>query len=215
MFDGPQRRDNITDAALARYRELYGTDITADDVFYAVYGLLHSTDYRDAFAADLKKMLPRIPELTDPADFRAFATAGRELSDLHIGYENVDLYPVTLSSPMPAGLHVTKMRYGGKAGSWDRTVIHVAPGLTISGIPEEAHDYKLGSRSALDWILERYQVKMDKASGIVNDPNDWGVEHGHPAYIVELIQRIVTISVETMRAVRSLPPLRYKTPTAE
>lgn len=215
MFEGPQRRDNITDTALARYRELYGADVTADDVFFAVYGLLHSEDYRREFDADLKKMLPRVPELTDPADFRTFVDAGRALSELHVGYETAPLYQVELSGPVRAGLRVTKMRYGGKAGSWDRTVIRVAPGLTISGIPEEAHEYKLGSRSALDWILERYQVKTDKASGIVNDPNDWGAEHGNPAYIVELIQRIVTVSVETVRTVRSLPPLRYKSPAAE
>jgi len=210
MFDGPQRRDNITDTALARYRELYGQEVTADDVFFAVYGLLHSEDYRREFDADLKKMLPRIPELTDPADFRAFTTAGRALSELHIGYESADSYPVELSGPIPVDLRVTKMRYGGKAGNWDRTVIHVAPGVTISGVPAAAHEYKLGSRSALDWILERYQVKTDKASGIVNDPNDWGVEHGNFAYVVELIQRIVTVSIETVRIVQSLPALRYQ-----
>lgn len=209
MFDGPQRLDNITDTALARYKELYGQEITTDDVFFAVYGLLHSEDYRREFDADLKKMLPRIPELTDPADFRAFAIAGRALFDLHIGYESADLYPLELSGPFSADLCVTKMRYGGKAGTWDRTVIHVAPGVTISGIPAAAHEYKLGSRSALDWVLDRYQVKTDKASGIVNDPNDWGVEHGNPAYVVELIQRIVTVSVETVRIVQSLPALRY------
>jgi predicted helicase len=209
MFDGPQRRDNITALALARYREMYGSEVTADDVFFAVYGLLHSADYRREFDADLKKMLPRIPELTDPADFRSFADAGRKLSELHIGYESAPLYPLTFSGPVPADLRVTKMKYGGKAGNWDLTVIHVAPGVTISGIPAEAHEYKLGSRSALDWILERYQVKTDKASGIVNDPNDWGAEHGNPAYIVELIQRIVTVSVETVRIVQSLPALRY------
>ena len=210
MFDGPQRRDNITDTALARYRELYGADVTADDVFFAVYGLLHSEDYRREFDADLRKMLPRIPELADPADFRTFTAAGRALSDLHIGYESADLYPVELSGPIRDDLRVTKMRYGGKAANWDRTVIHVAPGVTISGIPAAAHEYKLGSRSALDWILERYQVKTDKASGIVNDSNDWGAEHGNPAYIVELIRRIVTVSVETVRIVQSLPALRYR-----
>jgi len=210
MFDGRQRRDNLTDTALSRYRELYGVGVTADDVFFAVYGLLHSEEYRRAFVADLKKMLPRIPELTDPEDFRAFSNAGRALSELHLGYENADLYPVNLSGTVPADLHVTKMRYGGKAGNWDRTVIHVAPGLTISGIPAETHEYRLGSRSALDWILERYQVKTDKASGIVNDPNDWGIERGNPEYIVELIQRIVTLSVETVRIVQALPPLRYR-----
>jgi predicted helicase len=210
MFHGPQRRDNISDMALARYRELYGAGVTADDVFFAVYGLLHSEDYRREFDADLKKMLPRIPELAHPADFRKFADAGRALSELHIGYEAAPLYPLTFSGPVPAALRVTKMKYGGKPGSLDRTQITVAPGLTITGIPAEAHDYRLGSRSALDWILERYQVKTDKASGIVNDPNDWGTEHGNPAYIVELIQRIVTVSVETVRIVGALPALKYR-----
>jgi len=210
MFDGPQRRDNITDTALARYQKLYGAGVTADDVFFAVYGLLHSEDYRREFDADLKKMLPRIPELTDPADFRTFADAGRALSELHIGYEAAPLYPLTFSGPVPADHKVTKMKYGGKPGNLDRTQITVAPGLTITGIPAEAHDYKLGSRSALDWILERYQVKTDKASGIVNDPNDWGAEHGNSAYIVELIQRIVTVSVETVRIVAALPALDYR-----
>ena len=211
IFEGPERRDNITETALARYRELYGADVTADDVFFAVYALLHSEDYRREFNADLKKMLPRIPDLTAPADFHSFAEAGRELSELHIGYESAPLYPLTFSGPVPAELRVTKMKYGGKPGKLDRTQITVAPGLTITGIPAEAHEYKIGSRSALDWILERYQVKTDKASGIVNDPNDWGAEHGNPAYIVELIQRVATVSVETVRIVSRLPALNYRT----
>ncbi|KQR34237.1 DEAD/DEAH box helicase [Curtobacterium sp. Leaf154] len=210
LFDGPQRRDNVTDTALVRYRELYGADVTADDVFFAVYGLMHSAEYRHNFVADLKKMLPRIPELRYPADFRSFADAGRALSELHIGYESAPLYALTFSGPVPPELRVTKMKYGGKPGNLDRTQITVAPGLTITGIPTEAHDYKLGSRSALDWIIERYQVKTDKASGIVNDPNDWGVEHDNPAYIVELIQRITTVSVETVRIVAALPALDYR-----
>jgi predicted helicase len=210
MFDSPQRRDNITDTALARYRQLYGQDITADDVFFAVYGLLHSQDYRREFEADLKKMLPRIPELNKSEDFRAFAQAGRALADLHLGYESVRLYPLEFSAPVPANLRMAKMKYGGKPGNLDRSRITFAPGLTISGIPEEAHQYKLGSRSALDWVIERYQVKTDKASGIVNDPNDWGAEHENPAYIVELIQRVTTVSVETVRIVSALPALNYR-----
>jgi predicted helicase len=204
-FDGPSRTDNITEVALSRYQQLYGQAVTADDVFFAVYGLLHSEPYRTEFAADLKKMLPRIPELADPADFFAFATAGRALSDVHLGYEQASLFPVQLSGPIPADLRVEKMRYGGKPGNLDRTTIRVTKTLTITGIPEEAHEYRLGSRSALDWILERYQVKTDKASGIVNDPNDWGVEHDDPTYIVRLIQRIVTVSIETVKIVQALP----------
>ncbi|NQW87665.1 DEAD/DEAH box helicase [Frigoribacterium sp. VKM Ac-2860] len=213
MFDSPQRRDNITDEALTRFRQLYGAEVTADQVFFAVYGLLHSEQYRTEFAADLRKMLPRIPELTDPADFRTFAAAGRELTELHIGYETAELFPVELSGPVPTDLRIDKMRYGGKPGKLDRTTIRVTDTLTITGIPVEVHEYKLGSRSALDWVLERYQVKTDKASGIVNDPNDWGTEHDDPSYILELVQRLITVSLETVRVVKALPALNYRRPT--
>ncbi|KIU03346.1 type ISP restriction/modification enzyme [Frigoribacterium sp. MEB024] len=213
LFDSPQRHDNITASALRRYRQVYGADVTADDVFFAVYGLLHSEDYRRDFAADLKKMLPRIPELKDVADFHAFTAAGRDLSKLHLGYESAELFPVGLSRPVPADLSIDKMRYGGKPGNLDRTSIRVTSTLTITGIPEEAHEYRLGSRSALDWILERYQVKTDKASGIVNDPNDWGTEHDDPNYILELVQRMITVSLETMRIVKNLPALNYRLAT--
>ncbi|WP_240148228.1 type ISP restriction/modification enzyme [Diaminobutyricibacter tongyongensis] len=208
--DDPTRTDNISGTALGRYRELYGQSVTPDDVFFAVYGLLHSEQYRNEFGADLKKMLPRIPELADPADFFVFAAAGRALSELHLGYETAALYPVDFSSPVPADLRVEKMRYGGKPGNLDRTTIRVTNSLTITGIPEEAHEYKIGSRSALDWVLERYQVKTDKPSGIVNDPNDWGAEHSNPVYIVELVQRIITVSIETVRIVKALPPMQYR-----
>jgi predicted helicase len=99
------------------------------------------------------------------------------------------------------------MKYGGKAGSRDKTRIIYNAHLTLDGIPAEAHEYMLGSRSALDWILERYQVKTDKASGIVNDPNDWSREHQQPRYIIDLIGRIVTVSLETNRIIENLPGL--------
>lgn len=212
--DGPTRVDNISDPALARYRKLYGAEVTADDVFFFTYGLLHSPDYRLEFAADLKKMLPRIPELEDGADFWAFATAGRELSALHIGYEHVVPYPVTISGDDGGPVVVTskKMRFGGKAGTWDRSTIKVTDAITITGVPEQAHDYMLGSRSAIEWIFERYVVKTDKASGIVNDPNLWGVEHGNQRYILDLLLRIITVSVETVKIVNGLPALKYVVP---
>lgn len=99
------------------------------------------------------------------------------------------------------------MRYAGKAGAWDKTQIVYNSHISLDGIPEDAQRYMLGARSALDWILERYQVKTDKASGIVNDPNDWSREHGQPRYIIDLIGRIVTVSLETNRIVDSLPGL--------
>lgn len=206
--DGAIRQDNITPETIARYRRLYGQQATADDVFFFVYGLLHSPDYRSEFAGDLKKVLPRIPELADPADFWAFTSAGRRLSELHLGYESVEPYPVTVTGDVPHDLHVTKMRFGGKPGAWDKTTVRVTDTITVTGIPEEAQEYKLGSRSAIEWVLERYQVTTHKASLIKNDPNDWGREHGQPHYILDLLKRVITVSVETVAIVKALPPLR-------
>jgi len=199
---GYTRLDNITDAILADYRATYGAAVTKDDIFYYVYALLHSPAYRTAFAADLKKMLPRIPKV---ADFPAFAEAGRELAALHIGYETVTPYPLTettTGNPTErARYRVQKMTFGrGK----NRSTVIYNTHLTLTGIPEDAYRYMLGSRSAIEWILDRYQVRTHKDSGIRNDPNDWSED---PRYIVDLLKRIVTVSVETMTIVDALPDL--------
>ncbi|KQV08491.1 hypothetical protein ASC63_10170 [Leifsonia sp. Root112D2] len=223
LFDDVEpytRIDNVTDEILAEYRTLYGSQTSKDDVFYFVYGLLHSPDYRTTYAADLKKMLPRIPKLAEASDFWAFAEAGRELAELHLGYESVEPYPLEMavsrrpraasSTSGEVDYRVEKMRFAGKAGAWDKSTIRYNDEITLSGIPDEAHEYLLGSRSAIEWILERYQVKVDKASGIRNDPNDWGAEHGDPQYILKLLKSIVTVSVETVRIVKRLPALRIR-----
>jgi predicted helicase len=211
---GPARLDNITDTGLTEYREAYGAAVTKDDLYFYAYGLLHSPEYRERFAADLKKLLPRIPQVSGADRFRAFAEAGKELSDLHIGYEGLEPYPL---SEVAAGLTVeqddyaryavTKMKYAGKAGAWDKTRIIYNEHITLEGIPEDAQDYVLGSRSAIDWIIERYQIKTDKNSGIVNDPNAWSREHEQPRYIIDLIGRIVALSLQTNRIVDALPEL--------
>ncbi len=140
-------------------------------------------------------------------DFWAFANAGRELAELHLGYEEAELYPL---GGVPEGdEHLRderKMAYGGKRGV-DKTTLHYNEHITLTGIPERAHDYKLGSRSAIDWVVDRYYVRVDKASGIVNDANAWGEEHGNPRYILELVQRLVTVSLRTVDIVEALPPL--------
>jgi predicted helicase len=213
LFDDDEpfmRVDNVTDEVLIEYGKLYGGDVTKDDIFFFVYGLLHSPDYRTTYAADLKKMLPRIPKLMRPTDFAAFAAAGRQLSDLHLRYESVEPYPLEVSTTSTGDqpdLRVSKMTFAGKAGAWDKTTIRYNDQITLRGIPDEAHEYMLGSRSAIEWILERYRVKTDKDSGIVNDPNDWGIEHGDPEYILNLLKRIVTVSSETVAIVKALPPL--------
>ncbi|NVM98522.1 type ISP restriction/modification enzyme [Arthrobacter sp. SDTb3-6] len=217
----PERVDNVTDATLANYRAAYGTSVSKDDIFFYVYGLLHSPEYRSEFVADLKKMLPRIPKVPGAEKFMAFSQAGRELSALHIGYDQQEPYPLTEveTAVVPAEdeyakYAVKKMKYGGKAGAWDKTRIVYNSHITLEGVPVEAQRYMLGARSGLDWILERYQVKTDKASGIVNDPNDWCREHGQPRYIIDLIGRIVAVSLETNRIVDSLPTLDLEGVTA-
>lgn len=213
LFDEPEKQDNITDWALAEYQKAYGPQTSKDDIFYYVYGLLHSPEYRERYAADLKKQLPRIPQVKGKDAFVAFVAAGRALADLHIGYEELEPYPL-VETVLPGAsddayerFAVSKMKYAGKAGAWDKSRIVYNKFIDLEGIPLEAQEYMLGSRSGVDWILERYQVKTDKASGIVNDPNDWSREHEQPRYIIDLIGRVVALSVETNRIVGSLPSL--------
>ena len=206
---GYRRVDNITDEILAVYREKFGPQVSKDDIFHYVYGVLHSQQYREVFAADLKRMLPRIPLAASSADFQAFVDAGRALADLHVNYETVDPYPLHESThPLDVDewelYRVTKMRWEDKT---TRKAIIYNGYLTLSDIPAAVHEYRLGSRSGLEWLIDRYQVKTDKASGIVNDPNDWCREHDDPRYIVDLVKRITRVSVETMDIVRSLPEL--------
>ncbi|MFE0361683.1 DEAD/DEAH box helicase [Streptomyces griseoaurantiacus] len=208
--DGYERLDNISDAVLADYRKVYAdAAITKDDIFYYTYGLLHSTEYRERFAADLKKSLPRIPTVRD---FHGFANAGRELADLHINYERAKPYKGIVetvtgdaSAAPPNELYrVAKMKIPKIKGQADRSTIVYNTRVKLTNIPEEAYRYQLGARSAIEWIIDRYQVKVDKASEIVNDPNDWSDD---PRYIIDLLKRIVTVSLETMRIVDSLPSL--------
>jgi predicted helicase len=203
--DGYIRHDAITDWSLKAFREQYkDTHITKEDIFWYVYGILHSPEYCTHFANDLKKMLPRIPYAPD---FWVFSKAGCELSRWHLNYENVEPWPLT------EALHgtiedyrVVKMRFGkNEYGKADKTVIRYNDYLSLTGIPLEAYEYVVNGRPAIEWIMDRYEVTTDKASGIVNDPNKWADEHGEPRYIVDLIKRVVKVSVETVRIVKGLP----------
>ena len=211
--DNIRRIDNISPTALADYCARFGLDVTADHVFAYVYAVLHSQDYRERYATDLAKLLPRIPNVANARLFHAFAEAGQQLLDLHLGYESVQPYDLFEERQFganpndPATYHVTKMRFAGTRKNPDRSTLIYNDHITLRGIPEEAHDYIIGPRSALAWVMDRYQIKVDKASGIVNDPNDWATEHGNPRYILDLVKRIVTVSLETLRIVRNLPPL--------
>ncbi|AVA12460.1 type ISP restriction/modification enzyme [Sphingopyxis sp. MG] len=212
------QRDGITDYGLQHFQAAYpNATITKDDIFYYVYGLLHSEEYRERFADNLSKQLPRIPAVKQEADFWAFVEAGRKLGDLHVNYENVEPYAVTykegdlrlanVADPV-AFYRVEQMKFAGKRPNLDKTTVIYNSNITMTNIPLEAYDYVVNGKSALDWVMERQCVKKDKASGIVNDANDYANETMHnPAYPLELFQRVITVSLETMKIVRSLPKL--------
>lgn len=210
------RRDAITKEGLAHFQAAYpGEKIGREDIFYYVYGLLHSPDYRERYADNLSKELPRIPCVKQASDFWAFSKAGRALSELHLNYETVELYPcevVSKSALNPEQFRVEKMRYGkAKRGGKtvdDKTVLVYNDFITLRGIPLEAYDYVVNGKSALDWVVERQCVKTDKDSGIVNDANLWATETvGDPRYPLDLFRRVITVSLETMKIVASLPKL--------
>ncbi|WP_298183747.1 type ISP restriction/modification enzyme [uncultured Pseudomonas sp.] len=206
---GLHRRDAITDAGLAYFQAAYtGEPISKEDLFYYVYGILHSQDYRERYADNLSKELPRIPAVKKAADFWAFSKAGRTLADLHLNYETVEAYPLTIEAKgtlSDADYHVEKMKFAKKG---DKTIVIYNHRITLKGIPEAAWDYVVNGKAALDWVMERQAVRTDKTSGIVNDANDWAVETmGNPKYPLELFQRVVTVSLETMKIVKALPPL--------
>jgi len=202
-----RRKENIPDAILADFRKAYNdATISKEDIFYYVYGILHSPEYKTRFAADLKKMLPRIPLA---ANFRAFSIAGRELAKWHLNYETVDPYPLKelsgkLGFDPKEHYRVQKMTFGKSGGKSDKTTIVYNSHVTLTGIPLDAYDYVVNGKPALEWIMERYAVTVDKDSGIRNDPNDWSDD---PQYIINLVKRIVRVSLETMKIVNALPAL--------
>lgn len=205
--DGYIRHDGITDAALADFCSYYHDDtITKEAIFYYVYGVLHSPEYRQRYGADLKKDLPRVPFAPD---FWAFSKAGNDLAYWHLKYEDIEPYPLAEQSEkiaLDAVEHhrVKKMRWGGSSRKPDKSRIEINDHLVLSGIPNEAHHYIVNGKSALGWILERFQVTKDRDSGIVNDPNEWSDD---PRYVVDLIGKVTQVSVKTVEIVDSLPDL--------
>jgi len=196
--DGSNRRENITDWALEQFRTHYNDDrISKWDVFHYVYAVLYHPRYREKYAANLRRELPRIPFAPD---FWGFAEAGAKLAELHVHYEDQAEHPLKwVENPdVPLNWRVEKMKL-----SKDKTQLIYNEFLTLGGIPPEAFEYRLGNRSALEWIVDQYRVKTDRRSGIVNDAN----RPDDPQYIVRLIGKVITVSLETVRIVGSLPEL--------
>jgi predicted helicase len=194
---GTNRRENITDWALKQFRDQYKQKkIDKWDIFYYVYALLHHPDYREQFADNLKRELPRIPFAPD---FRAFAKVGKKLAALHLDYEQLEPWDLEfVEAPgVPLSYRVEdKMRL-----SKDKLLLTVNPSLALAGIPPAALEYRLGNRSALEWIVDQYQVSTDKRSGITSDPNC----NGDSEYIVRLVGQVIRVSIETVKVVNSLP----------
>ena len=190
------KKDAISDSTLAEFVKRYG-NLTKEDVFYYVYGILHSREYKQRFGADLKKVLPRVPFTLD---FWVFSQAGRSLARSHLNYETVEPYPVQEYSSV-LGLNpsedyrVRKMTFGKKGKAIDKTTIICNSQVTLTGIPLEAYEYVVNGKPAIEWIMERYQFSIDKDSQIPNDPNDWSDD---PRYIIDLLKRIVRVSMETI-----------------
>ncbi len=196
--DGTNRRENITDWAVEQFRAHYQDEaITKWDIFHYVYALLHHPDYRERYQANLKRDLPHLPYATD---FWGFAKAGGRLGEIHIGYEEGPEHQLTFieNREVPINWRVEKMKL-----SKDKTQLVYNDFLTLDGIPAKAFDYRLGNRSALEWVIDQYRVKTDKRSGIVNDPN----RADDPRYIVNLIGKVIAVSLETVEIVESLPEL--------
>ena len=202
------RREGVSDFILEKAIKLYGKNVTKEDLFYYVYGFLHSPEYREMFANDLKKMLPRLPLVEDVRDFWKFSKSGRALAELHINYETVPAYSEVKVTGADNGFYtVEKIRFPKK--DQKDTIIYNSK-ITIENIPAKAYEYVVNGKSAIEWIMERYQVSTHKESGIKNDPNDWSAEVGNPRYILDLLLSIINVSVQTVDIVAGLPKVKFE-----
>jgi predicted helicase len=195
------REENIPLFTLQHFQKHYkDKSITRRDIFDYVYGLLHHPDYRANYAENLKRDLARVPLSGNAADFRAFSAAGQRLVDLHVHYEEQQEFPLKFveNPDVPLNWRVQAMKL-----SKDRDAIHYNEFLSLAGVPAEAFDYRLGNRSALEWVIDQYRVTRDERDEIICDPNRDADEQ----YIVRLVGQIITVSLETQKIIAGLPPL--------
>ncbi|MCA6433000.1 MAG: DEAD/DEAH box helicase, partial [Cytophagales bacterium] len=201
------RRDAISDFILERAKKIYGKNVSKEDIFYYVYGFLHSKEYRETFVSDLKRMLPRLPLVEDVKDFWAFSKAGRKLAELHLSYETVAPFADAKVTGDDGKFYIVeKLRFPKK--DQKDTIIYNSK-ITISNIPAKAYEYVVNGKSAIEWIIERYQVSTHKESGITNNPNDWATETGNPRYILDLLLSVINVSVQTVDIVNALPKVDF------
>ena len=233
------KHEAISDFILERAQSKYGNKVQREDIFYYVYGILHSKSYRETFFGDLTNALPRIPLVSDYEKFWAFSKAGRDLANLHLNYENIEAYPDTKVESVKQGIF--KIPQDNYSFNDELMVADFGPNFsddqneydyyavqqmkfpkkgekgsiiyndyhTISNIPEKAYEYVVNGKSAIEWIMERYAITTDKKSGITNNPNDWAREHQKPRYILDLLLSIINVSVQTVDIVNNLPEIDW------
>ena len=195
--DGSNRRENITDWALKQFQAKYGEQVNKWNIFHYVYGFLHHRQYRERYAENLKRDLPHIPLVATREKFDCCVSTGKALMDLHLDYENEKEYRLDWqeNEDVPLSWRIEKIRL-----TPDKTAIVVNESLTLSGIPPECFQYRLGNRSALEWVIDQYQMSTDKRNGTISNPNNLDDEE----YIVRLIGKVITVSVKTVKLVNDL-----------
>jgi predicted helicase len=200
--------ENISDAIQKEFTEKYKLKISKEDIFFYVYGILNSSEYKIRFSSDLRKMLPRIPFAND---FWSFSKAGRTLADWHLNYDSLDPYPLLEDGEIDLGsdklLDVAKMSFKKVGGKEDKTTVIYNGRIILRNIPPEAYEYVVNGKSPVEWVMDQYQVTNDKESSISNNPNHWGVEIGDPQYILMLLKRVINMSVKSVNLISQLPSI--------
>ena len=201
------KKDGISDYIFNLVKEKYSTKISREDIFYYVYGFLHNEDYKKEFEADLKKLIPRLPLVDDYNTFKTYSDIGRELANLHLNYENIERDSnIIVEGEESNNFKVEKMRFENKD---KKDIIIFNSDIKIKNIPLEAYDYQVNGKSAVEWIVERYVVSVNKDSGIENNPNLWAEENKNPKYILDLLLSIISLSLKTNELIKELPKIEF------
>ena len=204
------RKDAISDYVMKQAQKKYGANISKKDIFFYVYALLHSVDYRRNFSIDLKKMLPRISLVEDFSDFLSIKKIGQQLSDMHINYEQIEPYTkVNIKGLDSNDFDIKNISFEKDGKKENKQKIIFNSHIVIDNIPLKAYEYILNGKSAIEWILERYRMSTHKDSQITNDPNLWSREHNDPSYVLNLLLRIITLSIDTLELVNQIPKIKF------
>ena len=201
------KKDGISDYIFNLAKEKYSTKVSREDIFYYVYGFLHNEDYKKEFEADLKKLIPRLPLIDNYDTFKIYSDIGKELADLHLNYENIKRDSnIIVEGEESNNFKVEKIRFENKD---KKDIIIFNSDIKIKNIPLEAYDYQVNGKSAIEWIVERYAVSVNKDSGIENNPNLWCEENENPRYILDLLLSVISLSIKTNELIKKLPEIKF------